>query len=164
MSCCEEPVGVNQMQVARLKADVVNTIRKAMEKRGSVESYYNKITGGTGACENVPTAFILRNTQNLSFLSQTDQLLMEAEVLEYDLPGVWTLGRSYRNEPRVGDGRHLSEFALLEFEGRDMDLDDLLAFQQEILDLAMKVGLDCPAVPDEHKKGLRSISKPPPLW
>ena len=163
MSCCAETVGMEQMQVARLKADVVNTIRRLMEKRGSVESYYNKITGGTGACENVPTAFILRNTKNLSFLSQTDQLLMEAEVLEYDLPGVWTLGRSYRNEPKAGDGRHLSEFALLEFEGCDMDLNDLLQFQQEILDLVMKVGLDCPAVPCEHKKRLEKYLKTPAI-
>jgi len=42
---------------------------------------------------------------------------MEAEILEYDIPGIWTLGRSYRNEPRTGDGRHLSEFALKIYSG-----------------------------------------------
>ena len=148
-------------ELVKLKANVVNAIRARMRDMRAVESYYNKITAGTGACENVPTAFILQNTQDLSFLSQTDQLLMEAEILEYDLPGVWTLGRSYRNEPRAGDGRHLAEFALLEFEARDMDLAGLMKFQQELLNLAMEVAVDSPIVPDEHKARLGRFLKRP---
>ncbi|KKK51116.1 hypothetical protein LCGC14_3118160, partial [marine sediment metagenome] len=85
-----------------LKAAVVSAIRKEMNGRGAVESYYNKITGGSGACESINTAFMLKNAPKLSFLSQTDQLLMEAEILEYDIDAIWTLGRSYRNEPRAG--------------------------------------------------------------
>lgn len=148
-------------ELVKLKANVVNAVRSRMRDAGAVESYYNKITGGTGACENVPTAFILANTPELSFLSQTDQLLMEAEILEYGLPAVWTLGRSYRNEPRAGDGRHLAEFALLEFEARDMDLDGLMKFQQELLNIVMEVALDCPIVPGEHKERLRRFLKRP---
>lgn len=148
-------------ELIKLKAEVVNAIRSRMRDLRAVESYYPKISGGTGACENVPTAFILQNTPDLSFLSQTDQLLMEAEVLEYDIPAVWTLGRSYRNEPRAGDGRHLAEFALLEFEARDMDLDGLMKFQQELLNLAMEASLDSPIVPDEHKARLRRFLKRP---
>ena len=148
-------------ELVKLKANVINAIRSRMRDLRAIESYYNKITGGTGACENVPTAFILQNTPELSFLSQTDQLLMEAEILEYDIPGVWTLGRSYRNEPRAGDGRHLAEFALLEFEARDMDLDKLVDFQQELLNLAMEVALDSPIVPEEHKQRLRGYLKRP---
>jgi len=143
------------------KANVVNAIRSRMRDFGAVESFYNKITGGTGACENVPTAFILQNAPEVSFLSQTDQLLMEAEILEYDLKGVWTLGRSYRNEPRAGDGRHLAEFALLEFEGRDMDLGQLVEFQQELLNLVMGVAVDSPIVSDEHKRRLTTYMKRP---
>ena len=150
-------------ELVKLKANVVNTLRGRMRDAGATESYYPKITGGTGACENVPTAFILQNANELSFLSQTDQLLMEAEVLEQDLPAVWTLGRSYRNEPRAGDGRHLAEFALLEFEARDMDLQGLMAFQQELLSLAMEVALACPIVPAEHKERLRRfVARPAP--
>lgn len=137
-----------------LKADVVNAIRDKMTLYGVVESYYDKITGGTGACENVPTAFILQNTVDLSYLSQTDQLLMEAEILQFDLPAVWTLGRSYRNEPRAGDGRHLSEFALLEYESRNCMLDDLINFQQKLLDTVIEVALDSSAVSDEHQERL----------
>lgn len=114
-------------------------------------------------CEQVTTAFILRNTRELSFLSQTDQLLMEAEILEHDLAGVWTLGRSYRNEPRAGDGRHLSEFALLEFEGRDMDLEDLMKFQQEILNIVIQIGLKSPAISKEHKKRLEKYLRTPAI-
>jgi len=148
-------------ELVRLKANVVNALRSRLRDLGAVESYYRKITGGTGACENVPTAFILQNTRELSFLSQTDQLLMEAEILDFDLPAVWTLGRSYRNEPRAGDGRHLAEFALLEFEARDMDLDGLIRLQQELLNLAMEVALDSPIVPDEHKTRLCRFLKRP---
>jgi len=150
--------------LSQLKADVVNSIRTKMKENGITESFYNKITGGTGACESVNTAFTLANTLDLSFLSQTDQLLMEAEILENDLHGVWTLGRSYRNEPRTGDGRHLSEFALLEFEQKDMDLKGLVSFQQELLDAAMKVALESPCVSTEHKKRLEQyLKKPAPV-
>jgi aspartyl/asparaginyl-tRNA synthetase len=148
-------------ELVKLKANVVNAIRSRMRDASAVESYYNKITGGTGACENVPTAFVLQNAGAVSFLSQTDQLLMEAEILEFDLPAVWTLGRSYRNEPRAGDGRHLAEFALLEFEARDMDLAGLMKFQQELLNLAMEVALSCPIVSGEHKERLRRYLKRP---
>lgn len=148
----------------KLKANVVNAIRTRMREIEALESFYPKITGGTGACENVPTAFILKNTQDVSYLSQTDQLLMEAEILEYDLPAVWTIGRSYRNEPRAGDGRHLAEFALLEFEARDMDLEGLAKFQQDLLNLAMEVGISSPIVADEHKKRLeRFVARPAPV-
>lgn len=148
-------------ELITLKAKVVNAIRGRMGDLRAVESYYSKITGGTGACENVPTAFILQNTKELSYLSQTDQLQMEAEILEYDLPAVWTLGRSYRNEPRAGDGRHLSEFALLEFEARDMDLTGLMNFQQELLNLAIEAALGSPIVPGDHQERLRGFLKRP---
>jgi len=148
-------------ELTKLKANVVNAIRSRMRDTGAVETFYNKITGGTGACENVPTAFVLKNTPEISFLSQTDQLLMEAEILDHDIPAVWTIGRSYRNEPRAGDGRHLAEFALLEFEARDMDLEKLLGFQQELLNLAMEVGLDSPIISDDHKRRLRTFLKKP---
>ncbi len=144
-----------------LKAAVVNVIRTEMSSRGAIESYYNKITGGSGACEAVDTAFVLQNTPELSFLSQTDQLLMEAEILEYDIPAIWTLGRSYRNEPRVGDGRHLAEFALLEFEGRDMDLEELVKFQQQLLCVSIEVALESPVVSPEHKGRLKKYLKTP---
>jgi asparaginyl-tRNA synthetase len=153
-----------QRELVKLKGQVVNAVRSRMRDLGAVESYYNKITGGTGACENVPTAFVLQNTANLSFLSQTDQLLMEAEILEYDLPAAWTIGRSYRNEPRAGDGRHLAEFALLEFEARDMDLAGLMKFQQELLGMTMEVALGSPIVPADHKERLRRfLKKPAPI-
>lgn len=154
----------DQRELVNLKAGVTDAIRDHMARAGFVESFYNKITGGTGACENVPTAFILQNTPELSFLSQTDQLSMEAEILEFGISGVWTLGRSYRNEPRAGDGRHLAEFALLEFEARDMDLQHLVTFQQELLNTVMKRGLESPIVPAEHKQRLkRYLENPAPV-
>jgi aspartyl/asparaginyl-tRNA synthetase len=153
--CCKS----SRRDLVRLKAQVVDTIRDVMRKRGAVESYYPKITGGTGACENVPTAFVLSNTAQLSYLSQTDQLLMEAEILEYGIPEIWTVGRSYRNEPRAGDGRHLAEFALLEFEARNMDLDGLVAFQHELLVAVINAAISSPIISPEHRKRLERYAK-----
>jgi aspartyl/asparaginyl-tRNA synthetase len=148
-------------ELIKLKADVINAIRLLMEQNGIVESYYNKITGGTGACENVPTAFILQNTPEVAYLSQTDQLSMEAEILKFNLSGVWTLGRSYRNEPRAGDGRHLAEFVLLEYESLGCDLNELTNFQQILLNTVMKVALESNLVADDHKNRLRRYLEQP---
>ena len=147
--------------LVKLKSTTVDVIRKCMLQEKDVESYYNKITGGTGSCESVNTAFIMQNTPEVAFLSQTDQLSMEAEILEYDIPAIWTLGRSYRNEPRAGDGRHLSEFALLEFEAREMDLSQLLKFQQKLLDTVMEKALESSLVTDEHRTRLKKYLKNP---
>jgi len=144
-----------------LKSNIVNAIRILMKENNATESYYNKITGGTGSCESVPTAFVLSDMPNISFLSQTDQLSMEAEILEYGIPAIWTIGRSYRKEPKAGDGRHLSEFALLEFEAREMDLDGLLKFQQKLLNVCIEKALESPIISEEHKVRLRKfLSKP----
>lgn len=112
-------------------------------------------------CESVDTAFILQNTPELSFLSQTDQLLMEAEILEYDIDAIWTLGRSYRNEPRAGDGRHLAEFALLEFEARDMDLAELVQFQQKLLCATITTALESNVIDKDHRERLKKYLKTP---
>jgi len=148
-------------ELIKLKADVLDKIRAVMYDSDVVESYYNKITGGTGACENVPTAFILQNTPQLAYLSQTDQLLMEAEILQHGLPGVWTLGRSYRNEPKAGDGRHLAEFALLEFESLNFDLKALLLFQQKILNAAISTALQSDCISTEHRRRLEGFLDSP---
>ncbi|MHA2281523.1 MAG: amino acid--tRNA ligase-related protein [Promethearchaeota archaeon] len=158
MTCA---ISHNDRELVILKANVVNAIRKHMSATGAIESYYNKITGGTGACENVPTAFILQNARELSFLSQTDQLLMEAEILKYGINAIWTLGRSYRNEPRAGDGRHLSEFALLEYESKDMDLAKLVKFQQELLNMTIECALESKLVREDHQERLKRYLKKP---
>lgn len=112
-------------------------------------------------CEAVQSAFILSNTAELSYMSQTDQLLMEAEILEYNIPAIWTMGRSYRNEPRTGDGRHLSEFALLEYESTDMDLSQLVQFQQEILNAVIDAVLSSPLISKSHSDRLKRYLKTP---
>lgn len=154
----------NNKELIELKSKVVDSIRTFIKGRNGIESYYNKITGGTGACEQAPTAFILQNTPEIAFMSQTDQLLMEAEIIECNIESIWTLGRSYRNEPKAGDGRHLSEFALLEYESRDMDLSQLLEFQQKLLNVAMETALDSPLISEDHRSRLeRYLATPAPI-
>jgi asparaginyl-tRNA synthetase len=152
---------LTQWRLIKLKNDVVDTIRAYFRQSGALESYYNKITQGTGACESVPTVFIVQNTKELSFLSQTDQLTMEQEILEYGIDAVWTLGRSYRNEPRAGDGRHLSEFALLEYEKRNIGLQELLKTQYEIVHLSMRSAMNSPIISNSQYKILKKYLDQP---
>ena len=81
---------------------------------------------------------------------------MEQEVLDYNIDAVWTIGRSYRNEPRAGDGRHLSEFALLEYEKRNIGLEELLKIQSEILQVAIKIGMNSPIISNTQYKQLKT--------
>lgn len=150
-------------ELIKLKANVVDAIRNEMKKINAIECYYNKITQGTGACEQTATAFVLANTKELSFMSQTDQLLMESDVVEHNLEAVWTIGRSYRNEPKAGDGRHLSEFALLEFEAQHMDLHGLLKFQQKLLNNVIEVALHSDLISKEHKTQLQKYQQTPAM-
>ena len=140
-----------------LRQEVLDTIRAFMREKGVPESFYDKITSGTGACENVPTVYQINDPHNFSLLSQTDQLYMEAQIIRLGLSSLYTAGRSFRKEPRAGDGRHLSEFTLLEFEAVDMDLEGLLNFQEELLNKVIEEGLESEHIPEKHKDRLRKF-------
>ena len=135
-----------------LRQSIVDITRSFMRTRDVTESFYDKITQGTGACENMPTAYRLA-TDKFAVMSQTDQLQMEFDVAN-GIPSIYTLGRSYRNEPRTGDGRHLSEFTLLEFEARDMDLESLLSFAEAFLRQIIRESLESRHIPSNHKERL----------
>src|SRR5574341_1359460 len=78
-------------------------------------------------------AQVMRSIRDFLTLMQTAQLAMEAELVGSDLPRMYTLSRSFRKEDRVGDGRHLQDFALLEYEALDTDLNWLLDFNEQML-------------------------------
>jgi len=71
------------------------------------------IVSVTGACENIDTLFTLDYFGAQGFLTQTGQLYLE--TLIKDLKNVCCVIHSFRAEPKV-DGRHLTEFPLVEFE------------------------------------------------
>lgn len=100
--------------------------RTYLEDRGYLELFPPRVVRASGACENVDTLFTVLG-QNMprwwqdektgktvpAYLAQTAQLYLEAHVPEFKK--VYCIGPSFRAEPAV-DGRHLSEFTMMEIE------------------------------------------------
>lgn len=121
---------------------VVDAVRSFFKTYGATEMFCDVLTKGTGACENVPTAFITEQNGEPVFLSQTTQPELEIAVLRDGMQKVFTVGRSYRNEPKVGDGRHLNEFLLIEYEELGMDLAALIEFEKDLLHHVIETTID----------------------
>lgn len=116
-------VGIKEMElVARIEAALLKGARDYFIKSGFIEVNAPHLTKATGACENIDTLFAVNYFGNQSYLSQTQQLYLEAMIPR--LKKVWCIGPSFRAEPEA-DNRHLTEFSLveMEFEG---DFNELL--------------------------------------
>jgi aspartyl/asparaginyl-tRNA synthetase len=67
-------------------------------------------------------------------LPQTGQMWLEYELLtKPDLPGVFCVSTSYRNEPNPIPGRHKLIFPMFEFELKG-GINDLIKFETELLE------------------------------
>jgi asparaginyl-tRNA synthetase len=99
--------------VARIEAALLKGARDFFIKSGFIEVNAPHITKATGSCENIDTLFSLDYFGNQGYLSQTQQLYLEAMIPS--LKKVWCVGPSFRAEPDA-DNRHLTEFPLLEIE------------------------------------------------
>ncbi|MFH2049648.1 MAG: amino acid--tRNA ligase-related protein, partial [bacterium] len=93
------------------------------------------ITGATGSCEWFPNAIPVTMYNALGdkhsmFLRQTGQLYLEAFTHAHNR--VYTVGPSFRQEKKVTN-RHLCEFTLIEFEGRDFELEGLINLVEGLL-------------------------------
>jgi len=99
--------------VARVEAALLKGARDYFIKEGFIEVNAPHITKATGACENINTLFALDYFGVQGYLSQTQQLYLEAMIPK--LKKVWCIGPSFRAEPE-SDNRHLTEFPLLEIE------------------------------------------------
>jgi len=67
-------------------------------------------------------------------LPQTGQMWLEKELLDHpDLPGVFCISTSYRNEPDPIPGRHDKIFPMFEFESRG-NMNDMILLEEELLD------------------------------
>jgi asparaginyl-tRNA synthetase len=107
--------------VARTEAALLKGARDYFIANEFIEVNAPHITKATGACENIDTLFGLNYFGVQSYLSQTQQLYLEAMIPR--LKKVWCIGPSFRAEPEA-DGRHLTEFPLIEieFEGNFQEL------------------------------------------
>tara|TARA_Y100000034_G_scaffold132862_1_gene196881 strand:- start:675 stop:1550 length:876 start_codon:yes stop_codon:yes gene_type:complete len=74
-------------------------------------------------------------------LPQTGQMWLEKELLQHpNVPGVFCISTSYRNEPDPIPGRHDKIFPMFEFESHG-SVDDMINIEMELLDfLGFKVG------------------------
>jgi asparaginyl-tRNA synthetase len=100
-----------------------------------METSVPHITGATGSCEWFPNAMPVamydeRGDELNMFLRQTGQLYLEAFTVAHNR--VYTIGPSFRQERKVTN-RHLCEFTLIEFEGRDYELDGLMDLIEGLL-------------------------------
>jgi asparaginyl-tRNA synthetase len=78
--------------------------------------YVPNLVSTIGACENYETLFNVDNEISIFYhLSQTGQLFLESALINED--NVWCITKSFRKE-EAENSRHLSEFQLLEFEGK----------------------------------------------
>ena len=118
----------NYVQLTELRAKMLKAAREWLNLHDFLEITVPHITGATGSCEWFPNAmpvtmFDANGQEQSMFLRQTGQLYLEAFTHAHNR--VYTIGPSFRQERKVTD-RHLCEFTLIEFEGRDFELEGLM--------------------------------------
>lgn len=99
--------------ITKIEASLLKGARDYFDWNGFVEVSVPHITKATGACENIDTLFEVDHFGTKAYLIQTGQLYLES-LIPY-LGKVYCIGSSFRSEPDV-DGRHLTEFTLVEME------------------------------------------------
>lgn len=107
-------------QVIKLTDFVLNSARKYLRENNYTEVVSPRVVRASGACENINTLFEVSSENDFhwfngekAYLAQTGQLYLEAVVPK--LGNVYCVGPSFRAEPKV-DGRHLTEFLMIEIE------------------------------------------------
>lgn len=111
-----------------IRATALSAIRKWFEENSYLEVIPPTMTGATGSCEWFPNAIDFEMIDELGnprrmFLRQTAQLHLEPLTVAHNR--VYTIGQSFRYEKQI-TSRHLWEFTLIEFEGRDFGLEGLM--------------------------------------
>jgi asparaginyl-tRNA synthetase len=111
-----------------IRAIALSAIRKWFDDNNYIEVIPPTLTGATGSCEWFPNAINIEMIDELGnprqmFLRQTAQLHLEPMTIAHNR--VYTIGQSFRYEKQITT-RHLWEFTLIEFEGRDFGLNGLM--------------------------------------
>ncbi len=122
-------------QTTVLRSKMLKAARDWFEREHFLEICVPHITGATGSCEWFPNAMPVTmydptGAETPMFLRQTGQLYLEAFTQAHNR--VFTIGPSFRQERKVTD-RHLCEFTLIEFEGRDFELDGLMNLVEGVI-------------------------------
>lgn len=122
-------------RTSSLRSKLLRSARDWFAQNGFLEIQVPHITGATGSCEWFPNAMPVTmyddaGAESSMFLRQTGQLYLEAFTVVHNR--VYTIGPSFRQERKVTD-RHLCEFTLIEFEGRDFELDGLMDYIESLI-------------------------------
>ena len=115
-------------------SDVVNKLRNFCLEKGFVEVHTQDRLSILAACEDPDTVSTYNYMGEKWPLPQTGQMWLEYELLTApDLPGVFCVSTSYRNEPKPVPGRHKLIFPMFEFELKG-GVEELKEFEKELLD------------------------------
>ena len=122
-------------QTTALRSQLLRAARNWFAEESFLETTVPHITGATGSCEWFPNAMPVTmynetGKQSPMFLRQTGQLYLEAFTQAHNR--VYTIGPSFRQERKVTP-RHLCEFTLIEFEGRDFKLSGLMDLIESLI-------------------------------
>lgn len=111
-----------------------NLLRKFFLERGFMEVHTQDRLSILAACEDPETVAVYNYNGEVWPLPQTGQMWLEYELLtNSDVPGVFCLSTSYRNEQHPIPGRHKLIFPMLEFESRG-SIEDLRILEAELLE------------------------------
>src|SRR5476649_2020749 len=98
-------------------SEVVNKMRTFCLGKGFVEVNTQDRLSILAACEDPTTVATYNYAGQVWPLPQTGQMWLEYELLTRpELPGVFCVSTSYRNEPHPVPGRHKLIFPMFEFE------------------------------------------------
>jgi len=118
MSAFDCDSGVAGALIDPVKFDkVVGKLRDFFKNRGFVEVHTQNRLSILAACEDPTTITTYEYQGKVWPLPQTGQMWLEYELLSKpELPGLFCVSTSYRNEPNPIAGRHDKIFPMFEFE------------------------------------------------
>lgn len=125
-----EPREINCLEFNK----VVKKLRQFFENKGFVEVHTQNRLSILAACEDPSTMSTFNYAGHVWPLPQTGQMWLEYELLKNpDLPGLFCVSTSYRNEPDPVPGRHDLIFPMFEFEMKG-GMDELLKMERELVE------------------------------
>jgi len=112
----------------------VNSLRSFFLAKGYLEVHTQDRLSILAACEDPTTVATFQYAGETWPLPQTGQMWLEYELLNRpDVPGVFCISTSFRQEPNAVPGRHKILFPMFEFESRG-NIDDLQYLMAELLE------------------------------
>ncbi|MDP2656582.1 MAG: amino acid--tRNA ligase-related protein [bacterium] len=116
--------------IIKIKNVIAQSQRGWFVKHGYLEEWYPVITSATGSCEAVGNVYFVEIADGLvRTLMQTSQLEIEEQIILGELFRIFTFARSCRKEHGgmdIKDGRHLTDFLLVEWEALNVNLKKLI--------------------------------------